>query len=89
MAVKRARTHTTRASRTARSARKRVYHPGPPISDEAVLREAAERLRAKDPEVVERLIGIGGPPPLRRREAGFAGLAAIIMAHSACSGRCR
>ena len=44
------------------------------------MREAAERLRAKDPELVERLIAIGGPPPLRRREAGFAGLAAIIVA---------
>ena len=44
------------------------------------MREAAERLRAKDPELVERLIAIGGPPPLRLREAGFAGLAAIIVA---------
>jgi DNA-3-methyladenine glycosylase II len=44
------------------------------------LREATERLRAKDPELVERLIAIGGPPPLRLREAGFAGLAAIIVA---------
>ncbi len=26
------------------------------------------------------MIAIGGPPPLRRREAGFAGLAAIIVA---------
>ncbi len=43
------------------------------------MREAAERLRAKDPELIERLIAIGGPPPLRRREAGFAGLAAIIV----------
>jgi DNA-3-methyladenine glycosylase II len=43
------------------------------------LREAAERLRDKDPELIERLIAIGGAPPLRRREAGFAGLAAIIM----------
>ena len=43
------------------------------------MREAAERLRDKDPELIERLIAIGGAPPLRRREAGFAGLAAIIM----------
>ena len=43
------------------------------------MRDAAERLRAKDPELIERLIAIGGPPPLRRREAGFGGLAAIIM----------
>ena len=43
------------------------------------MREAAERLRARHPELVERLIAIGGAPPLRRREPGFAGLAAIIM----------
>ncbi len=69
-----------RATRRARSAKKRVYHPGPPISDEETLREATERLRAKDPELIDRLIAIGGAPPLRRREAGFAGLAAIIVA---------
>jgi DNA-3-methyladenine glycosylase II len=68
-----------RAKRGARPAAKRVYHPGPPIDDESTLREAAERLHAKDPELIERLIAVGGPPPLRRREAGFAGLAAIIM----------
>ncbi len=44
------------------------------------MSEAAERLRAKDPELIERLIAVGGPPPLRHREAGFAGLAAIIVA---------
>ena len=68
-----------RAKRRVRRAKKRVYHPGPPIDDETTLREAAERLRAKDPALIERLIATGGPPPLRRREAGFAGLAAIIV----------
>ena len=63
-----------------RPTKTRLYHPGPPIDDEATLGAAAERLRAKDPELVERLIALGGPPPLRRREAGFAGLAAIIVA---------
>jgi DNA-3-methyladenine glycosylase II len=62
-----------------RQAVKRAYHPGPPIADEASLAEAAERLRGKDPELFERLIAIGGRPPLRRREPGFAGLAAIIV----------
>ncbi len=68
-----------RARRTKRPARRRNYHPGPPIADEATLAAAAEALRRKDPECVGRLIAIGGPPPLRRREPGFAGLAAIIV----------
>jgi DNA-3-methyladenine glycosylase II len=79
IATKRMSKPGVRAKRRARPA-KRVYHPGPPIDDETTLREAAERLRAKDPELVDRLIAIGGPPPLRRREAGFAGMAAIIVA---------
>ena len=70
-----------RATRRAeRRPAKRIYHPGPPIDDEATLRGAAERLLAKDPELIERLMAVGGPPLLRRREAGFAGLAAIIVA---------
>jgi DNA-3-methyladenine glycosylase II len=68
-----------RASRGKRAPARRAYHPGPPIADEAGLREAAEALRGKDPELVERLLSVGGPPPLRRREPGFAGLAAIIV----------
>jgi DNA-3-methyladenine glycosylase II len=79
MAVKRL-NGRKRAPGRARPAKTRIYHPGPPIADEETLREAAERLRAKDPELVERLIATGGAPPLRRREAGFAGLAAIIVA---------
>jgi DNA-3-methyladenine glycosylase II len=58
---------------------RRTYHPGPPIADQAGLGEALEVLRGKDPELVERLVAIGGAPPLRRREPGFAGLAAIIV----------
>lgn len=57
----------------------RVYRPGPPIADEARLNGAVEALRASHPEFVERLLAVGGPPPLRRREPGFAGLAAIIV----------
>ena len=53
--------------------------PCPLIADETALRDAAERLRAKDPGTIETLIAIGGHPPLRRREPGFAGLAAIIV----------
>ena len=62
-----------------RPSMRRIYHPGPAIADEASLGAAAEALRLKDPELVGRLIAVGGPPPLRRREPGFAGLAAIIV----------
>jgi DNA-3-methyladenine glycosylase II len=78
MAAKRMHKPAARATRRARPA-PRAYHPGPPIADEAALHEAAERLRAKHPELVERLTATGGKPPLRRREPGFAGLAAIIV----------
>src|ERR1700722_14487233 len=82
MAAKRVPKPGVRATRRAkrRPAKTRIYHPGPPIADEAGLLEAAERLRAKDPELVDRLIAIGGSTPLRRRDAGFAGMAAIIVA---------
>ncbi len=36
-------------------------------------------MREKHPEFVAALTAIGGPAPLRRREPGFAGLAAIIV----------
>jgi DNA-3-methyladenine glycosylase II len=77
MADKRIHERKSRARRAKRPPH--VYHPGPPIADEASLREAAEALRRKDPELVERLLAIGGSPPLRRRDPGFAGLAAIIV----------
>jgi DNA-3-methyladenine glycosylase II len=79
MAAKRMHKPRPRATRRARPAAARTYHPGPLIVDEASLHEAAERLRAKDPKLIERLAAAGGPPPLRRREPGFAGLAAIIV----------
>lgn len=55
------------------------YEPGRLIDCEASLGEAAAALRALDPETIGRLVEIGGAPPLRRREPGFAGLAAIIV----------
>jgi len=78
----------TSAHRAAPAARRRPagktagaprYHPGPPIDCETALEEASARLLALDPEVVGRLLAVGGPPALRWREPGFAGLAAIIV----------
>jgi DNA-3-methyladenine glycosylase II len=79
MAEKRMHTKRAGARRAKSRPAERVYHPGPPIADEARLREAAEALRQLDPDLVETLMAVGGPPPLRRREPGFAGLAAIIV----------
>jgi DNA-3-methyladenine glycosylase II len=55
------------------------YEPGRLIDCEAALAEASAALLALDPATIGRLVEIGGPPPLRRREPGFAGLAAIIV----------
>jgi len=57
----------------------KTYAPGRLIDCEASLAEAVEVLRALDPATIGRLLEIGGPPPLRRREPGFAGLAAIVV----------
>ncbi len=70
---------TPRASRPTPRAPRRLYHPGPPIVDEGSLRAAVDALLRKDPELVGRLLDVGGPTPLRRRDPGFAGLAAIIV----------
>jgi DNA-3-methyladenine glycosylase II len=69
------------AARTRRSKRTsaRRYHAGPVISDDASLSDALEALRLKDTEFVTRLLAVSGPPPLRRRDPGFAGLASIIV----------
>jgi DNA-3-methyladenine glycosylase II len=55
------------------------YIAGRLIDGEEALAEAAAALLALDQETVAHLTEIGGPPPLRRREPGFAGLAAIIV----------
>ena len=65
--------------RPRRRAAPRPAPPGPPIRDPAALAAAAEQLKLLDPEVIGRLVEIGGPPPLRRSEPGFAGLAGIIV----------
>jgi DNA-3-methyladenine glycosylase II len=75
----RARNVAKSAGAGKRAAAEIRYAPGPPIDCEAALAEAARCLLALDPGVVGRLIEIGGPPPLRLRAPGFAGLAAIIV----------
>ncbi len=57
-----------------------LYHPGPLIDGEAALAEAAARLRALDPEIIGKLVEVGGATPLRRQQPGFPGMARIIVA---------
>jgi DNA-3-methyladenine glycosylase II len=56
-----------------------VYHPGPLIDGQAALEAATARLVALDPDIVGKLIAIGGATPLRLQAPGFAGLARIIV----------
>ena len=55
------------------------YGMGRLVICEDSLGEGVAALRALDPEAIGLLLDVGGPPPLRRREPGFAGLAAIIV----------
>ena len=72
---------------TARKAQRRrpqrplenVYRQGPLIDGEEAMNAAIEQLLSRDPAVVGELISMGGRPPLRRREPGFAGLVWIIV----------
>jgi DNA-3-methyladenine glycosylase II len=74
------------AARTSSKKRRRVlkpvprtYHPGPLIDGEAILAIAVEALAVRDPDTIRHILEVGGPTPLRRREPGFEGLAAIIV----------
>jgi DNA-3-methyladenine glycosylase II len=49
------------------------------IHTEADLKTATQALLAADPRLVP-ILAVAGPPPLRRREGGFAGLASIVVA---------
>ncbi|MEA2834398.1 MAG: DNA-3-methyladenine glycosylase [Methylobacteriaceae bacterium] len=57
----------------------RTYHPGPLIDGEATLAIGVAALAAQDAETISHMLEVGGPTPLRRREPGFEGLAAIIV----------
>jgi DNA-3-methyladenine glycosylase II len=70
-----------KAKRRRRSRRSapNVYRPGPLIDGEEALNAAAAQLLAIDPDLIGTLVAAAGPPPLRRREPGFAGLCWIIV----------
>jgi len=70
---------TAPAKRARRPTAPPVHHSGPLIDCESALEEAVARLIALDPEIVGKLIEIGGAPPLRRQEPGFVGMARIII----------
>jgi DNA-3-methyladenine glycosylase II len=57
----------------------RTYHPGPLIDSDASLAAGVAALKEQDSEIIGHMQEIGGPTPLRRREPGFEGLAAIIV----------
>ena len=57
----------------------RTYHPGPLIDSEATLALGVAALAALDPETIGHMLELAGQTPLRRREPGFEGLAAIIV----------
>jgi DNA-3-methyladenine glycosylase II len=68
-----------RTRRGYRALATNVYHPGPLIDGEEALGAAIAQLLALDPDLIGKLIATAGPPPLRRREPGFAGLCWIIV----------
>ncbi len=49
------------------------------IATERDLDEAVALLAGRDPALVAHLLAVGGRPPLRRRAAGFEGLAAMVV----------
>jgi DNA-3-methyladenine glycosylase II len=54
-------------------------HAGERIDGPETLARALDRLRAVDPVLIDHLLAVAGPPTLRLREPGFAGLAQIIV----------
>jgi DNA-3-methyladenine glycosylase II len=77
-----AKTAKRRAKLSRKSAPKAplLYHPGLLIDSERALEDGIVKLIAIDPEIAGKLREIGGLPPLRRQEPGFAGLVRIIVA---------
>jgi len=67
------------AKRAQRPTAPALQHPGPLIDCDSALEAAVARLVALDPEMIGKLIEIGGRPPLRRQEPGLVGMARIII----------
>jgi DNA-3-methyladenine glycosylase II len=57
----------------------RTYAPGPLIDGEATLALGVAALAAQDAATIAHMLEVGGPTPLRRRDPGFEGLAAIVV----------
>ena len=68
-----------RRTQTTPPAKILVYHAGPLIDCAAHLDAAVLALRDIDREVIEAMLDLCGPVPLRQSEPGFDGLAAIII----------
>ncbi len=56
-----------------------THHDVAPLRTLADLDQAIARLARLDPGFVDHVLTVGGRPPLRRREPGFEGLAAIVV----------
>lgn len=70
---------TLATATSAPVAKMRLYGAGPLIDGEAALMRALADLRTLDPIMIDHLVEIGGPPPLRLRNPGFEGLVFIIL----------
>lgn len=70
---------TTRRTKTMHLAKTPVYHAGPLINCAAHLDAAVLALRDIDRDIIEAMLDLCGPVPLRQSAPGFDGLASIII----------
>ena len=59
------------------------------LSSDAELAAAIECLRRLDPGPIEAMLAAAGPPPLRKREPGLAGLAWIVISQQVSTASAR
>jgi DNA-3-methyladenine glycosylase II len=86
MAMKKlaARTSPRKQARTASVAPQPDF-----ITSEAALDEALKRLAAADPRNIGHMLEVAGPPPLRKRMEGLAGLTWIIVSQQVSTASAR